>query len=54
MVVMLGDRQQAFARDAAAPGDVFKKRQNILTALRSAEPDNQDRVVAASAARLGR
>ena len=51
--VVLGDLEEPFARDAAAPGDVLEERHDVLRAFRSAEGHDQNRVVLARSVELG-
>jgi hypothetical protein len=45
VVVVLGDFGEALVGDAAAPRDVAQERQDVTGTFRSAEGDEQDRVV---------
>src|SRR5258708_37646262 len=45
MVIMFGDLEQPRPRNASAAQHVFEKRNDVFTLLRSAEGDQQQRVV---------
>ncbi len=45
MLVVLGDFQQALARDVPAPGHIFEERHDIVRLFGTAEADDEDGVM---------